>query len=76
MRCGIYAGRMEQDPLTPDERRTWNEARDRIAHELGTQVAIGRLDRADGAHVIAGIRLDDLWRHYTIRPRSRGQSTH
>jgi hypothetical protein len=65
---------MEKDPLSPDERRTWNEARDRIAYELRTQVAIGRLDGADGARVIAGILLDDLWRHYTIHPRPGRQA--
>ena len=60
---------MEEDPLSPPERELWNEARDLLAHELGVQVAIGRLASDDGSRDTAGILLDELWRRYELRRR-------
>jgi hypothetical protein len=60
---------MEDDPLSPEERRLFNELEDVIYEELSVQVGIGRLDNPDGERQTAGLIADVVWSVFELRER-------
>ena len=61
---------MEDDPLSPTDRRIWNELEEVIREELTVQVAIGRLANPDGERQTAGLIAEVVWRNFEVRPRT------
>lgn len=61
---------MEQDPLSRDERRLFDELEDVIAEELEAQISVGRLNREDGARVTAGLIVDVVSSAFELRSRN------
>jgi hypothetical protein len=60
---------MEDDPLSADDRRLFNELEDVITEELQVQVSIGRLEGEDGVRTTAGLIADVVWSSFELRPR-------
>jgi hypothetical protein len=60
---------MEEDPLSPEDRRVWNDFAALIEDELTAQIAIGRLEAVDGKRSTARIIADTIWRSYEVRPK-------
>jgi hypothetical protein len=68
---GARVVRVEDDPLSPDERRLWDELAEVIREELNVQVAIGRLDNPNGVSDTAALIADVVWRVFDLRLRPR-----
>ena len=68
------AGEMEDDPLSPDERRLFDELVADIDEELFVQITIGRLDDPaglrEGVRVTAGLIADVVWHGFDVRARN------
>ena len=66
---------MEDDPLSPEERRLFEELVADIDEELFVQVTIGRLDDPEGlregVRATAGLIADVVWRGFEVRARDR-----
>jgi hypothetical protein len=60
---------MEEDPLSAEDRRVWNDFAALIEDELTAQIAMGRLERGDGKRSAARIIADTIWRSYEVRPK-------
>jgi hypothetical protein len=60
---------MEEDPLSAEDRRAWNDFAALIEDELTAQIAMGRLERSDGKRSAARIIADTIWRSYEMRPK-------
>jgi hypothetical protein len=72
----LYSGRaMENDPLSADERRLFDELAADIEEELFVQVTIGRLqDPAgvrEGVSQTAGLIADVVWQKFEVKARDR-----
>lgn len=62
---------MENEPMTPDERRTFEELVAVVQEELAAQIAIRRLEGADGEHRTATTVADAVWNNFELHPRSK-----
>jgi hypothetical protein len=60
---------MALDPLSPEDRRVWNEFAALIEDERTAQIAIGRLEGVDGKRATARLLADTIWRSYEVRPK-------
>ena len=60
---------MESDPLSPEERRVFNELEEVIREELQVQIAIGRLESPNGERSTAVLIADVVWRGSEVRKR-------
>ena len=63
---------METDPLSPEDRRLWNEVAEVLSEELTAQAAIGRTTTPEGIDATVRILLDKLWRKYELGRRHPG----
>jgi hypothetical protein len=65
---------VEDDPLTPDERRLFEELAADIDEELSAQIAVGRLNHPDdlreGVRVTARLIADVVWSGFEVRARA------
>jgi hypothetical protein len=65
---------MEADPLSPDERRVFDELANVIREELQVCVVIGRFDHPDGVQVTADLLADAVWGGFELRRRPDSQA--
>ena len=60
---------MESDPLGPEDRAIFRDLTEVVRQELAAQIAIHRLDNADGEAMTAELIADAIWDVFEVRPR-------
>jgi hypothetical protein len=60
---------MERGPLSPDERRVFDELADVIHEELRVELMMRRLERPDSERVIADLIADEVRDCFEVRRR-------
>ena len=60
---------METDPLSPEERRRFDDLVEVIREELAAQIAIGRLQNPYGGEQTAGLIADVIWRAFEVHEK-------
>jgi hypothetical protein len=60
---------MEDDPLSPEDRRLFDELADVIYEQLFAQIAVKRLENPDGTRRTADLIADAVWHVFEVRER-------
>jgi len=61
---------MEDDPLSPADRKLFDALEDVICEELQAQIAVKRLENEDGIRVTSTLIADVIWDAFELRERS------